>query len=280
MPIESTPPPRLNIANPLTFAQRRAVRSLFTASLALMLAACGGDSRNHAASDPVEAPIDYSALQSSVSAQVDSGMKALGVKGLSVAFVDGGRVPRARGFGVADAEAGIAADVDTVYEAGSVSKLFTATAILQLAERGKIQLDRPVEDVLTDFCIRSRFASSEAITPRRLLTHHAGIPEDMSQGSFSSTPVPLARQVAKLADEYLAYPPGQIGTYSNVGFNVLGRAVGAAFRARLLPSTGQRCRCSRGRRPQGRGLASAQHTTGATATRPRGRRFALARRLV
>lgn len=251
MQITPSSPSRFNAAKRLASARRLPVRALVTASLALMLAACGGDSSNHGNAGPfetpadhsasppsvpavveadtgVQAPTDYSALQTSVSASVEAGMGTLGVRGLSIALVDEKRVPWMRGFGMADAEAGIAADADTIYEAGSVSKVFTATAILQLAEQGKLQLDRPIEDAVPDFRIRSRFAQADPITPRRLLTHHAGIPEDMMLGAFSSTPIPLATQVSRLADEYLAYPPGQVLAYSNFGFTVLGRAIEVA----------------------------------------------------
>jgi CubicO group peptidase (beta-lactamase class C family) len=189
--------------------------------LALSLTACGGDD----APAPPPAATDYSALQASVSATIEAGMAALGVRGLSIALVDGNGVPWARGFGMADAERGIPADADTIYEAGSVSKVFTAAAVMQLVEQGRLKLDRPIEEAIPGFRIRSRFAQTEPVTPRLLLTHHAGLPEDLSRGGFAASPVPLATLASWLADEYLAYPPGQMLAYSNVGFNVLGRAI-------------------------------------------------------
>lgn len=189
--------------------------------LALGLAACGGDD----APAPPPAATDYSALQASVSGTIEAGMASLGIRGLSIALVDGNSVPWARGFGMADAERGIPADADTIYEAGSVSKVFTATAVMQLVEQGRLKLDRPIEEAIPGFRIRSRFTQTQPVTPRLLLTHHAGLPEDLSRGGFAASPVPLATLVSWLADEYLAYPPGQMLAYSNVGFNVLGRAI-------------------------------------------------------
>ena len=80
---------------------------------------------------------DYAKVAEYVSALVRHEMKKRNVTGLSIALVDDQRVVWAEGFGYADMAGNVPASPDTVYRAGSISKLFTATAAMQLAERGR-----------------------------------------------------------------------------------------------------------------------------------------------
>lgn len=187
----------------------------------VLLSACGGDG----ASTPPAKAADYAELQREVSHSIEGGMTALQVRGLSIALVDGEKIAWAQGFGMADVAAGTRADADTLYETGSLSKLFTATAVMQQVENGRLQLDRPIDEAIPGFSIRPRFAGAGPITLRSLLTHHSGLPTNMWQGGFAAAPAPLAEQVARLANEYPVHAPGQVSAYSNIGFTVLGRAV-------------------------------------------------------
>ena len=111
------------------------------------------------------------------------------VTGLSIALVDDQQVIWARGFGFADKERNLPAAAETVYRVGSISKRFTATAAMQLAERGKLDIDRPLATYLPGFSIKSRFPEAGSITPRTLMTHHAGLPSDRLKGSRARNPV-------------------------------------------------------------------------------------------
>lgn len=144
---------------------------------------------------------------------------------LSVAVLDGDAVTFAGGYGMANPDRVLPASELTRYRAGSVSKVFTAMAALQLAEQGRLNLDAPLADVLPGFRMRSRFANAGPVTPRLILRHRAGLPTDWAQGMWSDTPEPFSRLVAHLQDEYLAAPPGQLYAYSNVGFSLLGAAI-------------------------------------------------------
>ena len=73
--------------------------------------------------------------------------------GVSVAWVDDQQIVYLKGFGLADPKRNVAARPDTVYRAGSISKLFTAVAAMQLAEQGKLDIDRPVTDYAPQFRI-------------------------------------------------------------------------------------------------------------------------------
>jgi CubicO group peptidase (beta-lactamase class C family) len=133
------------------------------AVLCLALAACAS-----AAKKPdFLARGDYSFTREYVSWRIRNEMGRHDVTGLSIALVDDQRVVWAEGFGYADRANGVPAAPGTVYRVGSISKRFTATAAMQLAEEGKIDIDRPLEACLPGFSIRSRFQDAGPVTPRR-----------------------------------------------------------------------------------------------------------------
>jgi CubicO group peptidase (beta-lactamase class C family)/D-alanyl-D-alanine dipeptidase len=143
------------------------------------------------------------------------------IPGISIALVEGSRVVWARGFGWADSAAGKPAAAGTVYRVGSVSKLFTDIAVMQLVERGELQLDAPIGRYLPDFHPRNPFGGE--ITVRELTSHRSGLTREPPVGNyFDDTGPTLAATVASLNRTTLVYPPGTHTKYSNAGIAVLG----------------------------------------------------------
>lgn len=105
---------------------------------------------------------------------------------------------------------------------GSVTKVFTAVAIMQLCEEGKIGLDKPVSEYVPDFKITQRFPDSGPITIRAVLTHHAGIPSDSYLNKFSKRPGDFTTVLDYLNTRSTCYPAGKIWAYSNLGYALLG----------------------------------------------------------
>ena len=171
---------------------------------------------------------DYDAVRRYASALIQEEIERSGIAGMSIALVDDQKVVWAEGFGYADREGQVPATADTIYRIGSITKLFTATAAMQLAEAGKIDIDRPVSAVLPGFSMRSRFPGSGPVTPRLLMTHHSGLPSDILHGFTQAHPASLAETEQELRNTWLAYPPGELWSYSNVGFSLLGRIVEVA----------------------------------------------------
>ena len=195
------------------------------------LALCAGVLLGCASSIPRPEAIgrgDYEAVRRYATALIRDEMDRAGVAGLSIALVDDQKVVWAEGFGFADREKKLPADADTIYRIGSITKVFTATAAMQLAEAGKLSIDQPVSAVLPGFSMRSRFSGTEPVTPRLLMTHHSGLPSDILHGFTQLHPASLAETAEQLKDTYLAYRPGQLWSYSNVGFSLLGRIVEVA----------------------------------------------------
>lgn len=168
---------------------------------------------------------DYRYTQAYVGWLIRQELAQNDVTGLSIALVDDQRLVWAAGFGEEDAERGIAASAQTRYRLGSIAKLLTATATMQLAEQGRIDIDRPLADALPGFSIRSRFTDAGPITPRNIMDHHSGLPANYLKGMMGEDTPPFSSLVEAVRDEYVAYPPNFVFGYSNLGVSLLGAAI-------------------------------------------------------
>jgi CubicO group peptidase (beta-lactamase class C family) len=146
------------------------------------------------------------------------------IAGAVVSVVKDGQLLLAKGYGYADFAARKPIVVEeTLFRPGSISKLFTAIAVMQLVEQGKLDLDRDVNDYL-DFEIPTTYP--EPVTLRRLLTHTAGF-EETVKNLF----LPRVQQMKPLRDYLVAalparvFPPGKIPAYSNYGLSLAGYIV-------------------------------------------------------
>ncbi|MGH9945065.1 MAG: serine hydrolase, partial [Pyrinomonadaceae bacterium] len=140
---------------------------------------------------------------------------------LSIALVDDQQIVWARGFGFADPKNKTPATAETVYRVGSVSKLFTDIAVMQLVEQGKLDLDAPVTRYLPDF--RPRHSSGKPITLRQLMSHRSGLVREPPVGHYFDPDEPsLARTIASLNQTALVYAPETRTKYSNAAIAAVG----------------------------------------------------------
>jgi CubicO group peptidase (beta-lactamase class C family) len=163
-------------------------------------------------------------LEAFLDALLPAQLQSRDMAGVVISVVKDGQVLLAKGYGYADvaAKKPVVAD-QTLFRPGSISKVFTAIAVMQLVEQGKLDLDRDVNEYL-DFAIPKTFA--EPITLRRLLTHTAGF-EEVLKNLF----VASAREMRPLR-EYLinsmperVFRPGTTPSYSNYGLALAGYIV-------------------------------------------------------
>lgn len=155
---------------------------------------------------------------------IASAQKKYRVPGISLVLVKGDEILWTEGFGFADIALRVPATPDTVYRSGSLAKPFTAMAVMQLAEGGEVDIDQPLSGYLTEFSIRSRFdTAGEPITIRSILCHHSGLPTDLNKGMW--TDEPYTKVAEQLREEYAAFPPNLVFSYSNVGYTLLGHLV-------------------------------------------------------
>ena len=140
---------------------------------------------------------------------------------VSIALVDDQEIVWAQGFGFADPDRKIPATASTVYRVGSVSKLFTDIGIMQLVERGLINLDAPITDYLPDFKPENPFG--KLITLRQLMSHRSGLVREPPVGNYFDDTAPTLKQtVASLNHTRLVYEPEVRTKYSNAGIGVAG----------------------------------------------------------
>ena len=143
---------------------------------------------------------------------------------LSIILVDKDGVAWSYGVGVDAANPDLVADSNTTYRIGSVSKLFTDIAIMQLVEKGVLDLDEPVSTYLPDFLPNNPFVAP--ITLRLLMSHSSGLVREPPVGNYFVTDEPsLAATVQSLNSTTLVYAPGSKVQYSNAGIAVVGRVL-------------------------------------------------------
>src|SRR5262249_42193189 len=135
----------------------------------------------------------------------------------------------AKGFGYADVDKRTPATPRTIYRIASISKLFTSTAILQLRDQGKLQLDDPVAKHLPWFKVKSRHADAPAaVTVRHLLTHTSGLPRESPFPYWTDLKFPTREQLMQaLVTQESVYPPETKWKYSNLALALAGEVVAA-----------------------------------------------------
>ena len=175
---------------------------------------------NALAEEPAAPP---SALIEDVDGYVQRFMSKRHVPGVSIAVAQDGRLVLAKGYGLANVELGVEATADTVYQLASVTKTFTATAIMMLARDGKLSLDDKITERLPDLPEAWR-----DVTVRQLLNHTSGIKSytfvkdfhTMMRKDFAQ------REILDLvAKDPLEFQPGEKMSYSNTGYFLLGMLI-------------------------------------------------------
>jgi CubicO group peptidase (beta-lactamase class C family) len=168
-------------------------------------------------------PAPKSTSLETIDAYIEEQMGHLHIPGLSLAIVEGDRIAHLRGFGRAHPN-GAAPDHRTPFFIGSLTKSFTALAVMQLVEAGKVDLDAPVQRYLPWFRVSDPQASTQ-ITVRHLLYQTSGIPGSRGLadlGNLDGRPGATERQVRALAGVKLNHPVGSKFEYNNTNYNILG----------------------------------------------------------
>ena len=161
-------------------------------------------------------------LAAKISSILSEAVKKNKITGASVSIVSGDGPAYSEGFGFADVKNSVPAGTDTIFKIGSITKVFTASALMLFAEAGKVNIDGPVTDYIPEFSVKSRFPDARPITVRDLLCHHSGLPCDDMRNYFSDDPSAFKNCVDYLKEAYAPYPPGKMFYYSNLGYDLLG----------------------------------------------------------
>lgn len=152
-------------------------------------------------------------------------MRVHAIPSVAVAVARGRDILWEEAFGWADREARLPATPHTMYSLASISKPITATGLMVLAERGAIDLDRPINDYLGAGRVTARVGDAAAATVRRVADHSSGLPLHY-QFFYADEPFqrpPMAETIRRYAN--LVTAPGERPLYSNLGYGILDHVI-------------------------------------------------------
>ena len=158
-----------------------------------------------------------------VEAYIEQQMASLNIPGASLAIVEGNQIVCLRAFGKTITP-------QTPFFIGSLTKSFTALAVLQLVEAGKVDLDAPIQQYLPWFRLADPQASAQ-ITVRHLLNQNSGLTQSVGMiplAEFDDQPNVTERQARRLANFSINRPVGSAWEYSNMNYNLLGLVIESA----------------------------------------------------
>ncbi|MGA2592487.1 MAG: serine hydrolase [Bryobacteraceae bacterium] len=159
---------------------------------------------------------------------IEERMKALHVRGVSVAIIQNYDVEWAKGYGFADLEAKRPVTTETLFQAGSISKPVAAVAAMKLVEQGKLRLDEEVNTFLKTWKLPdNEFTKEQKVTLRRIMSHSAGLTVHGFPGYAAGEPVPSLVEVldgkkpANTAAIRVDILPGTQFRYSGGGYTIM-----------------------------------------------------------
>jgi len=155
---------------------------------------------------------------------IDQKIKSDSVVGFCVAMIAGDSVILEKGYGLADKEHNVPMTIHTVVNIGSVTKTFTALALMQLYGKGIIDINQPLINYFPEFHPMSTGNDLRKVTVRSVITHTSGIQSDILKNSDLNSGK-YTDVVSFINKTYLIYPPGMVGLYSNSGYNILGNLI-------------------------------------------------------
>lgn len=152
-------------------------------------------------------------------------LKRADVVGMSMGLIVDGEIRHKQNFGYEDKENGINASSKTQYKIGSISKVFTALALLKLQEEGKVDINNSILQYIPELAIKSSFNEENTLLIKDILSHSSGLPSDMFNGLFSKEPQDFEWTLHKVNQQFMASYPKYEFSYSNLGYGFLGELI-------------------------------------------------------
>jgi len=198
---------------------RHRVLQTIVVAAAAVISMCAGVAR--------AAPPSNDELLSRVDAIAAEYLQKPGAVGLSIGVARKGQVIVAKAYGLADVELDVPANKDTMFRIGSVTKQYTAAAIMRFVEQGKISLDDDISKYFPDFPLSG--GQGNTVTIRHLLNHTSGIPSytDLGEEWHKLIPQELTHDemLALVKGKPFDFKPGEKHKYNNTGYYMLGMII-------------------------------------------------------
>jgi CubicO group peptidase (beta-lactamase class C family) len=171
---------------------------------------------------------DYSEALKIIEVWLDAQKDYEKLPGISAAIIKDQEIIWSGAFGKANVEADVNTEINTICSICSISKLFTATAIMKLYDEGKLRLDDKVSDLLPWYNLDQKYSDSGPITVRGLLTHSSGLPREANFPYWTGPEFPFPTQEEiknELGNQETLYPASTYFQYSNLGLTLLGEII-------------------------------------------------------
>lgn len=167
----------------------------------------------------------YNELRKKSDEYFQNRLKSDDIVGITAAVIMDGKVVWTNAFGYSDRDLKVPMSTETVINIGSVTKTFTALATMQLNEKGKLQIDKPLNRYLPNFhpLTRAGYHVND-VTVRSLITHTSGIQSDIWKNSDLES-AKYTDVLGYINNTHLLYPAETVALYSNAGYNILGHVV-------------------------------------------------------
>lgn len=231
---------------------RRSARTAVAVAAAVLLTTLSGGATARATPAPQrDGDAGVAAVIARYQERIPELMAEEDLPGLALAVVDGDRVVWQQGFGSTERDGGTPVTVDTLFSVQSMTKTFTATAVMQAAQAGRLDLDEPITTYLPGFTVHSAFEPhpERRITLRMLLGCTAGFTHEAPLGNnYEPEPGAFDAHVRSISKTWLRFPVGSGYAYANLGFDlagailerVYGKPYPALMRDSLLAPLGMR----------------------------------------
>ncbi|MFN0198476.1 MAG: serine hydrolase domain-containing protein, partial [Planctomycetaceae bacterium] len=166
-------------------------------------------------------------IQPGLEARINAELAKGKIPGLAVGVVRDQELIWSRGFGKANLATGKSPDEQTLHRVASITKSFTATAIMQLRDEGKLHLDDPLAKFIPEFGkVQVKAGTLPGVTLRRLLAHHSGLVSETPLPTWDALDFPSRDDVlAALPQTEVVIPQDSAFKYSNLAYGLLGEVV-------------------------------------------------------
>lgn len=203
--------------------KKNIIRFLIVLTAAVVMTSCGN--KNEVSSGDILQGETGARLDTALTPLIQDVMLAYDLPGFSIGIVKDNEIVYARGFGYKNIDTKKPVTTTTLFHMASISKPFVATAVMQLVEQGKIDLEAPVTTYLPYFKLDDE--RYKAITIQQMLSHVSGMPdvEDYEWDNPKYDEGALERYVRSLADKKMRFDPGKRYAYSNMAFECLGDVI-------------------------------------------------------
>jgi len=157
---------------------------------------------------------------------IEETMNYYHIPGIALGIVYDQELIYSKGFGLSDLKSNKPVSDKTLFRIASISKLFMSTAIMQLRDEGKLQLDEPIKKYLKWFQIKNSFQDGPEVTIRQILTHSSGLPREAAFPYWTDHIFPTREQIIKtLPYQEMIFEPETKWKYSNLGISLLGEII-------------------------------------------------------